>query len=95
VRARLKTVFTTFRQWKDATEYHKTKDVIHVKQLLGHKSIKNTMVYINLEAALFQAQNNEFTVKVAKTLDDACSLVEGGFDYVADMDGSKIFRKRK
>jgi len=91
----LKTVFTTFRHWKGTMEYHKTKDIIHVKQVLGHKSIKNTMVYINLEAALFQVQNDEFTVKVAKTLDDACSLVEAGFDYVTDMDGGKIFRKRK
>ena len=63
--------------------------------ILGHKSIQNTMIYINLEAALFEAESDEFTVRVAKSLDEACSLVESGFDYVTDMDGGKIFRKRK
>ena len=36
------------------------------------------MIYINLEAALFQNESNEFTVKVATTLDEACKLVEWG-----------------
>jgi len=40
-------------------------------------------------------QNDEFHVKVARTLDEACELVEAGFEYVTDMDGGKIFRKRK
>ena len=76
-------------------EYHKTKDILHVKRILGHKSVQNTMIYINLEAALFQIRNDEFTVRIAKTLDEACKLVEAGFDYVTDMDDGKIFRKRK
>jgi hypothetical protein len=67
-------------------EYHKTKDILHVKRILGHKSVQNTMIYINLE---------QFTVRVAQTLDEACKLVEAGFSYVTDMDGDKIFRKRK
>ena len=91
----LKITFITFRHWKGTMEYHKTKDIIHVKQLLGHKCIQSTMIYINLEAALFQAESDEFTVRVAKTLDEACSLVEAGFDYVTDMEDSKIFRHRK
>ena len=40
-------------------------------------------------------QSDEFTVRVAKTLDEACKLVEAGFDYVTDMDDGKIFRRRK
>ena len=91
----LKITFITFRHFKGTMEYHKTKDIIHVKQLLGHKCIQSTMIYINLEAALFQAESDEFTVRVAKTLDEACSLVEAGFDYVTDMEGGKIFRHRK
>ena len=76
-------------------EYHKTKDILHFKKILDYKSIKNTMRYINLEAALFAVQSDEFTVRVAKTLDEACKLVEAGFDYVTDMDDGKIFRRRK
>jgi site-specific recombinase XerD len=26
-------------------EYHRAKDILHVMQLLGHKSIKNTLIY--------------------------------------------------
>jgi hypothetical protein len=76
-------------------EYHKTKDILHVKRILGHKSVQNTMIYINLEAALYQIRSDQFTVRVAQTLDEACKLVEAGFSYVTDMDGDKIFRKRK
>ena len=47
-------------------EYHRTKDVLYVKQLLGHKRIKNTLIYIQLEEALF-ADQTDFVSKVAKT----------------------------
>ncbi len=77
-------------------EYHKTKDVIHVQQLLGHRAIKSTMLYINIENATYsQDKPEEFHVKVARSLDEACKLVKVGFEYVTDMDGAKIFRKRK
>ena len=92
-----KICFTTLRHWKATMEYHRTKDIIHVKQMLGHKAIQNTMVYINLEQALFKADNDKFHVKVAHNVDEACELIEAGFEYVtgAYVDGGKIFRKRK
>jgi hypothetical protein len=76
-------------------EYHKTKDIMHVKEVLGHKSIQNTMIYINLEQTTFQEQNDEFTTRVAKSLKGARALLEAGFEYVMEMDGFKVFRKRK
>ena len=36
--------FKTFRHFKGTMEYHKTKDILHVKNVLGHKNIKNTLV---------------------------------------------------
>lgn len=42
-------------------EYRKTKDVIHVKNMLGHKNMGNTMVYINLEQVHFDWTNDKFT----------------------------------
>ena len=33
--------------------------------------------------------------KVAKTVEDAKSLIEAGLEYVTDVDGNKLFRKRK
>jgi len=76
-------------------EYHKTKDIIHVQKVLGHRDIKSTMIYITLENALFQNTTDAFHVKTAKTVEEACNLVEVGFEYVTSMDGVQIFRKRK
>ena len=87
--------FHTFRHWKGTMEYHKTHDILHVKKLLGHKNIENTLQYINTEQAVFQTRNDEFHVKVAETLDEACKLLEVGFEYVTEIDGTKLFRKRK
>jgi len=87
--------FHTFRHWKGTMEYHKTRDILHVQRLLGHKSIQNTLIYVNIENAVFQNMNEEFIVKTASTVEEACKLVEVGFEYVTDMDGVKIFRKRK
>jgi integrase len=87
--------FHTFRHWKGTMEYHKTKDIMHVKSVLGHKNIQSTMIYINLEQAVFATENDEFNVKVAGNLEEACKLLEVGFEYVTDMDGKKLFRKRK
>jgi len=75
-------------------EYHKTKDVLHVMQTLGHKNIQNTLIYVQLAKALFQDQQ-EYVSKIAKTEKDACSLIEAGFEFVCDFNGAKIFRKRK
>jgi len=38
---------------------------------------------------------DEFHVKVPQSLDEACKLLEVGFEYVTDMNGAKLFRKRK
>lgn len=87
--------FHTFRHWKGTIEYHKTKDIVHVKTVLGHRDIESTMVYINLEGATFLSNSDEWTHAVAKTLDEACKLIDAGFEYVTEMDGAKLFRKRK
>jgi hypothetical protein len=38
---------------------------------------------------------DEFVCKVAKSVDEAKALVESGFDYLTDVDDTKLFRKRK
>jgi integrase len=86
----------TFRHWKGTTEYHKTKDIIHVKTILGHKSIENTMIYINIESALYLADADQYTAKVAHNETEMIQLIEAGFEYVTDITPtSKLFRKRK
>ncbi|MCK4474564.1 hypothetical protein KAU30_01875 [Candidatus Bathyarchaeota archaeon] len=77
-------------------EYHKTKDIIHVKEFLGHKRIDNTMIYVHTENAIFQnMQPEEFHVKVARTAEEITKLLESGFEYVCKKDGLLFFRKRK
>jgi len=61
-------------------------------RLLGHKNIKNTLTYIQLAGA---SGEDAYTCKVAKSLGEASSLIESGFDYVTELDGVKLFRKKK
>jgi integrase len=68
--------FHTFRHWKATTEYHKTHDIFHVQRILGHKNIQNTAIYVTLENSIFQTESNDFHVAVAKTMEDACKLLE-------------------
>jgi integrase len=35
----------TLRHYFATMEYHKTKNILHVQERLGHKDIKNTMIY--------------------------------------------------
>jgi hypothetical protein len=63
-----------------------------VMQRLGHKKIETTMLYTQLLAL---EEDDEYTTAVAKTLKEATDLLEHGFQYITDMDGYKIFRKRK
>jgi len=86
--------FKTMRHFKGTFEYHKTKDILHVMQTLGHKSIKNTLIYTHLAEELFKGEQ-EYVSKVAKNEKDACALIDSGFDFVCDWNGHKIFRKRK
>jgi hypothetical protein len=64
-------------------------------RLLGHNSLRTTLIYIDLEIALFKESNDAFSVKVATSLDEACKLLEEGFEYVCDMDNKKLFKKRR
>jgi integrase len=90
----LKIHFHTFRYWKGTMLYHKTKDPYFVQQQLGHKSINNTALYVQLNNAYFDGED-EYISKVAKTAKEICFLIEQGFEYVTDFQDSKIFRKRK
>ena len=89
----LHVTFHTFRHWKATMEYHKTKDILHVMRMLGHRNINNTLKYTQL----IKAEDDEFISKVAKTIEEACALVEAGYEYVTEFqeEGVKIFRKRK
>ena len=49
----LKIHFHTFRYWRGTMLYHNTRSEYYVMQQLGHKNIANTLLYIQLNEALF------------------------------------------
>jgi len=40
-------------------------------------------------------EDDDYTSAVARTLQEARQLIEAGFEYVTEMEGAKVFRKRK
>ena len=56
----------SFRHFKGSTEYAKTKDIFHVKNVLEHVNIQNTMIYIHI---LGEEPDENYIVKVAQTID--------------------------
>jgi hypothetical protein len=75
-------------------EYRRTKDILYVMKMLGHKNIKNTLIYTQL---LPFTEDNKFLTKVAMNTKEACQLIEDGWKYETGefIDGGKIFSKPK
>ena len=81
----------SFRHFFGTMTYHKTKDILYTKEKMGHRRIENTLIYTHL----VNFKSDEYTARVAEDIDEACKLVEAGFEYVTHIDNKKIFRKRK
>jgi len=79
------------RHFKATMEYSRTKDILYVKQLLGHVNINNTLVYTHL----VNFGSEEYICKVAENIEEAKALIESGFEYVTEVDNVKLFKKRK
>jgi hypothetical protein len=71
--------------------YAKTRDILYVMKQLGHKKLETTLIYTQL----VNFPNDEYYSAIATTIDEARKLVENGFEFVCDVDGVKLFRKRK
>jgi integrase/predicted RNA-binding Zn-ribbon protein involved in translation (DUF1610 family) len=88
--------FHTLRHWKATTLYHRTKDPLYVRDFLGHKSMKNTEKYVNIERKMFADYgNDEWTVKVTSKQEEATIYLEQGFEWVGVKDNLIFLRKRK
>lgn len=86
-----RTIFHILRHFYGTMEYHHTKDILHVKERLGHRSITSTLIYTHLVSF----ESDEFHVRTAKTLKEDEELIQAGFEYVTQRDEVKIYRKRK
>ena len=83
------------RHWKATILYHQTKDILYVKEFLGHRKIETTLLYIQRAEVLFKETSDEFTVRAVSRSKDIQALLEVGFEYVCEKDGLLYFRKRK
>ena len=87
----IKITMYSFRHFFATQLYYKTKDILLVKEKLGHKRLENTLIYTHL----INFRDEEYTVKAVSSVNDACKLIESGFEYVTEMEDIKLFRKRK
>jgi integrase len=76
--------------------YHKTKDILLVKQQLGHKRIEHTLIYTHL----INFKTDEYISRTVQlgtptTLKEICELAEAGFTKFTEIEGYQIFKKPK
>jgi len=83
--------FHTLRHWYGTMEYHKTKNILHVQDRLGHKSITSTLVYTHL----VNFETDEYYTATSQSVQEDEELLKVGFEYVTEREGVKIYRKRK
>jgi len=81
----------TLRHWKATMEYAKTKDILHVMKMLGHRNINNTLIYTQL----ISFETDEYHSAMAENVEEARKLIEVGFEYVCTYENKMIFRKRR
>ena len=83
----------TFRHWKATMEYHKTKNIKFVQNILGHKKLENTDIHTHL----INFESDEWHVAHARNLEEENRLIEAGFEYVrySQKDEVAIYSKRK
>jgi len=80
------------RNYSGAKLYYSLQDPIAVMRHLRHKKLETTMHYIR---GITLSGEEEYTVKTATNIKEATVLIESGFQYVTEMDGTKLCRKRK
>ena len=71
--------------------YARTRDILLVKQQLGHKKIETTLIYTQL----INLNDDEWTCRTDTDIKQSTELIEAGFEYITEQDGHKLFRKRK
>ena len=75
---------------------HKGYDLFDIADFLGHRNIKNTVIYVHLEKTAYPNGGDDYAAKVATTQAEKLALIEAGFTFVSsDPDGTQYFRKQK
>src|SRR4030065_2298507 len=79
--------FHTPRHWKATTEFAKTHTLLYVQQMLGHKSILTTQLYIQL----VNSESDDYHSATAKNGTESQKLAEDEFENVCDFESVKLF----
>lgn len=88
--------YHTFRHCKALREYHKTKDILHVKSVLGHRKIETTMTYVDLYKQIYgDDYRGEFITKIASNKKDRIILMNEGWTLVEKDGDDWYFRRPK
>lgn len=92
---RLKQIkFHTLRHFFATRQYQQTRNILHVKELLGHRNINSTLVYTHLVP--FDEEAEAFNHAVANDDKEAGELLDQGFRYECTTpQGKMIFIKAK
>jgi len=80
-----------FRHYFCTMTLHKTKDAFFTMNKMGHKKLTTTQKYMHL----LDLDSDECICKAASNAKEATALIEAGFEYVQQIDGLSLYRKRK
>jgi len=72
------------------------KNILLVKEFLGHASLENTLLYIQVEQAIFGLSNDdEYGVTATDDKEEIKKPISVGFEYICEKGDILFFRKRK
>jgi integrase len=80
-----------FRHYFCTKKLYDTQNAYVVMNLMGHKRLETTQKYMHL----LNLEESEWECKGATNKQEATHLIEAGFEYVTEIDGTKLFKKRK
>jgi len=90
----LKIHLHTLRHVKALRAYHKTRDILHVRYVLGHKTLRATQRYVEMYKNVYgNLKPQDYVVKIARTSEEAKDLLKVGFEFVNEINGEYLYRK--
>jgi len=80
-----------------ASTYYKSlpiRDPIALMRHLRHKKLETTMHYIRAIDLDYEKDEN-YIARTSTTIEEDAKLIENGFQYITERNGTKLFKKRK
>ena len=75
--------YHSLRHWKATNMKHQGYDLFDIAAFLGHRNIKNTVIYVHLEKTAYpNGCSDDYTSKATKNQTEALSLIEAGFEML-------------